>query len=88
MANHPSALKRHRQSEKARIANRSLRAKLRTMIRQLRESVAAGDKEGVDAKLREASSQLHKAASKGLLHRRTADRQTSRLARSVSGMKA
>ena len=69
MANHPSALKRHRQSEKARIANRSVRAKLRTMVRQLREAVASGDKAAADGKLREAASQLHKAASKGVLQR-------------------
>ncbi len=87
MANHPSALKRHRQSEKARIANRSVRARLRTMVRQLREAVASGDKEAAESKLREASSQLHKAAGKGVLHRRTADRQTGRLARQVASLK-
>ena len=87
MANHPSALKRHRQSEKARLANRSVRAKLRTMVRQLREAVAAGDKEAAAGKLREASSQLHKAAAKGVLHSRTADRQTGRLARTVAAIK-
>lgn len=86
MANHPSALKRHRQSEKARLANRSARAKLRTMIRQLREAVASGDRTAAEGKLRETASQLHKAASKGVLHRRTADRQTSRLARTVAGL--
>jgi small subunit ribosomal protein S20 len=86
VANHPSALKRHRQSEKARIANRSLRAKLRTMIRSLREAVASGDKDVAATRLREASSELHKAASKGVLHRRTADRQTGRLAKSVAGL--
>jgi small subunit ribosomal protein S20 len=86
VANHPSALKRHRQSEKARLANRSLRAKLRTMVRQLREAVAAGDRTAADAKLKETSRQLHKAASKGVLHRRTADRQSGRLARSVSSL--
>lgn len=88
MANHPSALKRHRQSEKARLANRSVRARLRTMVRQLREAVVAGDKEAAETKLREASSQLHKAASKGVLHRRTADRQTGRLARQVGSLKS
>lgn len=88
MANHPSALKRHRQSEKARLANRSVRAKLRTMIRQLREAVAAGDTDAAAGKLREASSELHKAASKGVLHRRTADRQSGRLARTVSALKS
>ena len=87
MANHPSALKRHRQSEKARLANRSVRAKLRTMIRQLREAVASGDKGVAEGKLREATSQLHKAASKGVLHRRTADRQSGRLATSLSALK-
>ena len=87
MANHPSALKRHRQSEKARVANRSVRAKLRTMIRQLREAVATGDKDAAAGKLREASSELHKAASKGVLHRRTADRQSGRLARTVAALK-
>jgi small subunit ribosomal protein S20 len=86
VANHPSALKRHRQSEKARLANRSVRARLRTMIRQLREAVSAGDRPLADAKLREAESELQKAASKGVLHRRTADRQAGRLARSVSGL--
>ncbi len=86
MANHPSALKRHRQSEKARIANRSLRAKLRTLIRSLREAVTSGDKDVAASKMREASSELHKAAAKGVLHRRTADRQTGRLARSVAGL--
>ena len=88
MANHPSALKRHRQSEKARLANRSVRAKLRTMVRQLREAVAAGDSDTAATKLREATSQLQKAASKGVLHRRTADRQSGRLARTVTALKS
>ncbi len=88
MANHPSALKRHRQSEKARLANRSVRAKLRTMVRQLREAVAAGDADSASTRLREATSQLQKAASKGVLHRRTADRQSGRLARTVAALKS
>lgn len=88
MANHPSALKRHRQSEKARLANRSVRAKLRTMIRQLREAVTSGDKDVAQGKFREATSQLHKAASKGVLHRRTADRQSGRLAKTLAALKS
>jgi small subunit ribosomal protein S20 len=88
VANHPSALKRHRQSEKARLANRSVRARLRTMVRQLREAVASGDADSAATRLREATSQLQKAASKGVLHRRTADRQSGRLARTVSTLKS
>ncbi|HYC55727.1 MAG TPA: 30S ribosomal protein S20 [Candidatus Binatia bacterium] len=86
MANHPSALKRHRQSEKARIANRSVRAKLRTLVRQLRETIATGDASAASNKLHEVSRQLAKAASKGVLHRRTASRQSGRLARQVSSL--
>ncbi|MBI5506388.1 MAG: 30S ribosomal protein S20 [Deltaproteobacteria bacterium] len=84
MANHPSALKRHRQSEKARIANRSLRGRVRTLVRQLRESIETGDREAASGKLREVSSELARAASKGVVHSRTASRQTSRLARQVA----
>ncbi|HYC01339.1 MAG TPA: 30S ribosomal protein S20 [Candidatus Limnocylindrales bacterium] len=86
MANHPSALKRHRQSEKSRIANRSVRAKLRTLIRQLRETISTGDRDAASAKLNEVSRQLAKAATKGVLHSSTASRQTGRLARQVSSL--
>ncbi len=88
MANHPSALKRHRQSEKARVANRSLRGRVRTLVRQLRESISGGDHEAASTKLREVSRELAKAASKGVLHSRTASRQTGRLAHQVATLKS
>lgn len=84
MANHPSALKRHRQSERARVANRTVRSKLRTLVRQLREAVAAGSRDEAETRLREATKELARAASKGVLPRRTASRQTSRLAVQVA----
>ena len=84
MANHPSALKRHRQSEKARVANRSLRGRVRTLVRQLRESISTGDRDAASDKLREVSRELARAASKGVVHRRTASRQTGRLAHQVA----
>lgn len=86
MANHPSALKRHRQSEKARVANRSLRGRVRTLVRQLRETIATGDRDAASSKLREVSSELARAASKGVIHSRTASRQTGRLASQVAAL--
>ena len=44
MANHPSALKRYRQSRKRRTANRSSKARLHTLIRELQETIATGKK--------------------------------------------
>ena len=86
MANHPSALKRHRQSRKRRTANRSVRSELQTLVREVREAVAAGDKKRAQAGLRVVSVALAKAASKGRLHASNAARRTGRLHRSVAAL--
>src|SRR5207249_6899306 len=48
MANHPSALKRYRQSQRRRLVNQMNRHKLKTQIKKLRAAIAAG--KGEDAK--------------------------------------
>ena len=84
MANHASALKRHRQSRKRRLRNRAGKSSLHTLIRSVNEAVETGDKAAAQEKLRAASVALSKAASKGLLHSSNASRRTSRLARKVA----
>jgi len=84
VANHPSALKRHRQSRRRRTANLAAKSKLRSQIRKVREAVAAGDAQTAASELKNASKALAKASTKGLLHARTASRRTGRLARSVA----
>ena len=84
MANHPSALKRHRQSRKRRDANHAAKARLRTLVRDVNEALAAGNKPSAQQLLRTVSKALAKAASKGLLHAANASRRTSRLARRVA----
>jgi len=84
LANHASALKRHRQSRKRRLRNRAAKSRLHTVIRSVNEAVAGGDKATAQEKLREASVALAKAASKGLLHSANASRRTGRLARKVA----
>jgi small subunit ribosomal protein S20 len=86
VANHPSALKRHRQSRKRRVANRSSKARLHTLVRDLQETIAKGDKKQAQEKLREISQALAKAASKGLLHPSNASRRTGRLSRRVAAI--
>jgi len=84
VANHPSALKRHRQSRKRRTANLAAKSKLRSQIRKVREAVADGNADAAAEQLKVASVALAKASSKGLLHPRNASRRTGRLARSVA----
>jgi small subunit ribosomal protein S20 len=79
MANHFSALKRARQTEKRTARNRANRSRLRTALRQLRESLAKGDKQAADQVYRQTVSALDKAIQKGVLHENTASRYKSRL---------
>lgn len=83
MNKHPSAQKRHRQSIKRNARNQSIRSRVRTLVRRLREAVEKGDVEEATAGLRSATRAIDKAATKGVLHRNTAARKISRLTLSV-----
>ncbi len=84
MANHASAIKRHRQSEKRRQRNASVKSSLRTAVKKVKEAVETGKADEAKASLRNAITELDKAASKGVLHRNNAARRVSRLSRLVN----
>ena len=86
MANHFSALKRARQTERRTARNRNNSSRLRTELRKLRESIAAGNKENAQAAFRAAVSLLDKSIRKGVLHRNTAARYKSRLSARLSAV--
>ncbi|HEY9382744.1 MAG TPA: 30S ribosomal protein S20 [Gemmatimonadales bacterium] len=75
-----SAKKQMRQAVGRTARNRQQRSALRTAIKKLRSLV--DPKEGKAAFL-EAEKQLDRASRKGLIHRNTAARQKSRLAKRV-----
>jgi small subunit ribosomal protein S20 len=79
MANHFSALKRARQTEKRTFRNRANTSRLRSTLRDLRESLAKGDHQSADQVFRQTVSALDKAVQKGVLHENTASRYKSRL---------
>jgi len=79
MANHFSALKRARQTEKRTVRNRANTSRVRSMLRDLRESLAKGDNPAADQVFRQTVSALDKAVQKGILHENTASRYKSRL---------
>jgi small subunit ribosomal protein S20 len=87
MANHFSALKRARQTERRTVRNRANTSRLRTQLRELRESIAKGDKQAAAELYRATVSVLDKAIQKGTLHENTASRYKSRLSARVSAMK-
>ncbi|HWY59065.1 MAG TPA: 30S ribosomal protein S20 [Terriglobales bacterium] len=86
MANHFSALKRARQTEKRTLRNRANTSRLRSMLRDLRESLAKGDQQNADQVFRQTVSALDKAVQKGVLHENTASRYKSRLSARVNAV--
>ncbi|WP_461209538.1 30S ribosomal protein S20 [Desulfocurvus sp. DL9XJH121] len=79
MANHKSALKRHRQSLKRRARNRAVTTRIKNVVKAVRAAVDANDQEQAQAALLVATSVLDKAASKKVIHARQAARRISRL---------
>jgi small subunit ribosomal protein S20 len=83
VANIKSQIKRNRQNERRRLRNKAVRTRLKTEAKAVRETAAAGDTDTAEEQLRATSRMLDKAASKGAIHRRTAARRKSKLARSL-----
>ena len=83
MANTPSARKRMRQNEKRRLRNRAARSAVRSSVKSAREALAG---KGADsaAVVRDAIRALDRAVTKGILHRNTAARRKSALARTLN----
>ena len=83
MANTKSAIKRMRQNERRRLRNRAMRSKLRGAIKTARSSEGAAKPTAV----LEAIRALDRAVSKGVVHRNTAARKKSALARRLVAAK-
>ena len=83
MANIKSQNKRNRQNEARRVRNKDVRTALKTDAKKVRTAAAEGDSSAAD-RLREATRSLDKAVAKGALHKRSASRRKSRLARAVN----
>ena len=84
MANHKSAVKRHRQSLKANARNRAMKTRVKNLVKAVRQAVEAGDKEAASQALTKATSILDKAGGKKVIHKRAAARRISRLAAAVN----
>ena len=88
MANHKSAIKRHRQSVERAGRNRAARTRVKNAIKQVRTAITGSDKAQAGEALVAATSVLSKAAGKGAMHWKKAARKISRLARAVNSIEA
>lgn len=81
MPNIKSAKKRTRVIATKTARNAAIKSYYRTMIKKYETAVEAGDKELAQTALVNAVKALDKAVTKGVLHKNTASRKKSRLAK-------
>ena len=84
MANHKSAKKRAKQSETRRQRNTIVKTKMKKAVK----AVSAASAETVGAAMTNVQSIISKSAKKGVIHKKTASRKTSRLAKMVNRLSA
>ncbi|MEO8136747.1 MAG: 30S ribosomal protein S20 [Betaproteobacteria bacterium] len=86
MANSAQARKRARQAEVTRQHNASLKSALRTAVKKVRKSIAAGDKAAAAAQLKASQAVIDRVADKKIVHKNLASRTKSRLAQAVKAL--
>jgi len=79
MANIQSAKKRARQNVRRRLHNMTLRARLRTAVRNVLRAVQGGDRDAAQARYKAAIPQIDKMVTKGIIDKNRAARYKSRL---------
>ena len=87
MANHKSAIKRHKQSVKRAARNRTVKTRIKNVVKSVR-AIKADDQAAATQLLSTATSSLDKAATKGVIHWKKAARKISRLAKALNAAKA
>ncbi|MBR1816032.1 MAG: 30S ribosomal protein S20 [Lachnospiraceae bacterium] len=86
MANIKSAKKRIKVIETKTLRNKTIKSKVKTYIKKVEAAIAEGDKAAAQAALTAATSEISKAASKGVYHKNNASRKISRLTLAVNKM--
>ena len=88
MANHKSAVKRHKQSVKRAARNRTVKTRIKNVVKSVRAAIKSDDRENAAQLLSTATSVLDKAASTGVIHWKKAARKISRLSKALNAAQA
>jgi small subunit ribosomal protein S20 len=83
-----SAKKRIRQNEKKRTINRARKSQVKTQIKHLEAVLSKGDVEAASEQLRLVTKKLDKTAATSTMHKKTAARKKSRLAKQLNALTA
>jgi small subunit ribosomal protein S20 len=86
LANHKSAIKRARQNENRRLRNKSVKTRVKNIVKSVQHAVNEQTKEEALQELNFAKSVIDRAAKKGVIHKKTASRKISRLSKHVNGI--
>jgi small subunit ribosomal protein S20 len=84
MPNTKSAAKAMRQAKRRTVFNLATKTKFRTAVKTTRKAIVASQKPEAVESLKKAMSALDKAAKKGVIHKNTASRKKSRLAKAIA----
>jgi small subunit ribosomal protein S20 len=87
VANIKSQIKRNRQNEKHRIANKAVRSELKSRSKSAL-SAAENKDDSAEVALRLAIKRLDKAAASGVIHKNQAANRKSRLTRRINAINA
>jgi small subunit ribosomal protein S20 len=83
-----SAKKRIRQNIRRNARNRARKAQLKDQVRAFATALGANDAGKAEAEFRKVVQRLDKIAAKGTIHKNTAARRRSRLAKRLNALKA
>lgn len=88
MAHSLSAKKRVRQNVKKNTINRARKSQVKTQIKHFQTALESGDAEAASEQYRLIARKLDKTAATSTMHKKTAARKKSRLAKSLNSLKA
>ena len=88
MAHSLSAKKRVRQTAKRRQINRSRKSQVKGQVKRYEAALASGDLQAATEQYRLIAEKLDKVASTSTMHKKTAARKKSRLAKKLNALKA
>jgi small subunit ribosomal protein S20 len=86
MANTLQAKKRVRRNAKREVINKARRSRIRTFVKKVEIALETGNADEAKVALKEAQPELMRGVTKGVLHKKTASRKVSRLAKRVKAL--
>lgn len=86
MANHKSAEKRIRQTERRTAVNSARKSRIRTFVKKVELAIAGGDKSAAAEAFKTAQPEMMRGVTKGVIHANTVSRKLSRLSARIKAL--